>query len=144
MAVAHAAPLVLSLEGTMAAFETGREALRKFLEDAGAGAGALYRAELVFEELVTNIIRYAHAGSPEKRGPIQVTAGVHDSEILLTLEDDGAPFNPLQAPLAPPPASMKEAKLGGLGLRLVQSAAKRIAYERIDRHNRVTVVLGLS
>lgn len=144
MAVAPAGPLVLSLEGTTAAFETGRQALRKFLEDAGAGAGGLYRAELVFEELVTNIIRHAHAGSPGKRGPIQLSAGVHDAEIVLAIEDDGAPFNPLQAPLAPPPASMKEAKLGGLGLRLVKGVARRIAYERLDRHNRVTVVLGLN
>ena len=68
----------------------------------------------------------------------------HGSEIVLTIEDDGAPFNPLHAPLAPPSASIDEAKLGGLGLRLVQGAAKRIAYERRDRHNRVTVVLGLN
>jgi serine/threonine-protein kinase RsbW len=144
MAVAPAAPLLLSLEGTTAALETGRQALRKFLEDAGAGAGGLYRAELVFEELVTNIIRYAHAGSPAKRGPIQVSASVQDAEIVLTIEDDGAPFNPLQAPLAPPPASIEEAKLGWLGLRLVQGTARRIAYERRDLHNRVTVVLGLN
>ena len=137
------APLVLKLESSIAAFEAGREALQQFIEAAGAGEGALYRAELVFEELVVNVIRHGQGGREASGRTIDVSVWVRDEEIILTVEDDGPPFNPLEAPAPPRPASIEEARIGGLGLPLVRSAGKRLAYERRDGRNRVTVAIGL-
>jgi len=138
------APLVLRLERSIAGFEAGLRALQRFLDAAAAGPGGRYRTELVFEELVVNVIRHADTGPDPSGRPIDISARVRGDEIILTVEDDGDPFDPLQAPAPPRPSSIEEARIGGLGLPLVRGAARRLAYERLDGRNRVTVVIGRS
>ena len=62
-----------------------------------------------------------------------------NGEIRLIVEDDAPCFDPVQAPEIPLATSLDEAVIGGLGLRFIRHAAKRIAYERIANRNRVTV-----
>jgi anti-sigma regulatory factor (Ser/Thr protein kinase) len=54
------------------------------------------RAFLVFEEIVTNIIRYAFDDAKEH--PITVSFARSDSELLLTFEDDGRAFDHRKVP----------------------------------------------
>jgi anti-sigma regulatory factor (Ser/Thr protein kinase) len=135
-------PLTLRIEPSTAALEAGRQTLQKFLEDAGTGAGGRYRTELAFEELVVNVMRHGYRGGGTSGRPIDVRVGVRGEEIVLTIEDDADPFDPLQVPQAPRPGSIAQARIGGLGLQLVRSVAKQFDYERLDGRNRVTVAIG--
>jgi anti-sigma regulatory factor (Ser/Thr protein kinase) len=53
--------------------------------------------------------------------------------IDLTIEDDGAPFDPLAAPPPPAGGSLEEVQLGGLGIPMIRKLAARLAYEPMDR-----------
>jgi anti-sigma regulatory factor (Ser/Thr protein kinase) len=55
------------------------------------------------------------------------------------VEDRGSPFDPSQAVDAPRATRIEDARIGGLGLRLVRMAARRVHYERVGDKNRVTL-----
>jgi serine/threonine-protein kinase RsbW len=131
--------LILRLVNDLTSLEKGQHALRDFLSTAGTSARAVYQAELVFEELVTNVLRHAYAGRAPSLHAIDIVVSVEHEEIILVVADDGPPFNPVQMPMPPLPESLEGARIGGLGLRFIRAAAKRIEYERIADMNRVTV-----
>ena len=126
----------LSLEANPEALESGQAALTRFLAQAGASEKTVYNASLAFEELVSNVIRHAY---PSGHGPIDVIAEMEGAEVVLTVEDEGRPFNPLLAEEPAKPASVEEAQIGGWGISLVRMAATNIEYRRIDSRNRVRV-----
>jgi serine/threonine-protein kinase RsbW len=131
--------LHLRLGSATADLAAGQEALHAFLEAGDVGARALYRAELAFEELVTNVVRHGYGDRSPGTSAIDVTAEVYGDEIVLTVEDGGPPFDPSQAIDAPLPTRIEDARIGGLGLRLVRMAARRIDYERVGDRNRVII-----
>lgn len=94
-------------------------------------------AELCVDELVTNVVRYAW---PEgETHAVTLSLARSASEVEITLEDDGRPFDPNDAPVPPAPRSLEEAVPGGRGLMLVRAIAPRLRYERRDGRNRTTI-----
>ena len=128
--------LNLQIDANRTGLEEGQLALREFLEGRGSSERAMYHAELAFDELVTNIIKYAYRGLPR---PIDASAVIAGDQIVMTVEDDGPPFNPLDVADPGPPTSLETAGIGGVGLRLVRMASTLMEYERRDARNRVVV-----
>lgn len=134
--------LILRLVNDIASVVAGQRALREFLADAGASERAIFQCELAFEELVTNVINHAYADRAPSSQPIDVAVAIephNPDEIVMRVEDDGPPFDPARAPDRPPPASIEEARIGGLGLRFIRASTTRFDYERVGTRNRVTV-----
>jgi serine/threonine-protein kinase RsbW len=131
--------LLLQVANDTAGLEAGQRALHEFLEAEGASARGLYRTELAFEELVANVIRHGYDDRDMGAGPIDVSVRVRGEEIVLTVEDDGPPFNPLGVPEPTPPSTLEDSRIGGLGLPLVRMAATRMEYARSAGRNRVTI-----
>jgi len=102
---------------------------------------ARYHAELAFEEVVSNIMRY---GGAEGRSPdVAIAIAAEPEAIVLTFEDDGAPFDPLSRPAPARPASLDEAPLGGLGLLLLRKTSAHLHYVRTaDAKNRLIVTIA--
>jgi serine/threonine-protein kinase RsbW len=107
----------------------------------GLSESWLAGAELCLDELVTNVVRHAWTGGALQSLTVRIARIA--SELEITVEDDGRPFDPREAPLAPPPRSLEEAVPGGRGLMLVRGTAPRLAYERRDGVNRVTIAFPL-
>ena len=134
--------LKLAIPNSLPGLKEGQDALGKWLTASSVGQEVENRAFLVYDEIVTNIIRYAFDDGREHR--IGVDALLVDSELALTFEDDGRAFDPRRAPRPEPQTSLAKAQIGGRGLILVRKAAKRIDYERTQNgHNRLTVALAL-
>jgi anti-sigma regulatory factor (Ser/Thr protein kinase) len=102
----------------------------------GLSPARLDDAELCLDELVTNVIRYAWADPAGREVAVRVERT--PSELTVTIEDDGRPFDPRQAPAPTIPRSLDEAIPGGRGLMLVKAICQRLDYERRDGRNRVT------
>ena len=98
-------------------------------------------AELCVDELVTNVVRYAWP--EDEKHAVTVSVARSASEVEITIEDDGRPFDPNDAPTPPAHRSLEEAVPGGRGLMLVRAVAPRFRYERRDGRNRVTVAFPL-
>lgn len=130
-------PLRLSLVNDRSALEPAREAVLSFLGPHGLGRQVLFNAELILEEVLTNLIKYAFTDSAAQR--IELMLQLEPAGIILRFEDDGKPFNPLDVPPPAVPGSIEEAVPGGLGLVLVRRFAKSVDYERRDGRNRLTI-----
>jgi serine/threonine-protein kinase RsbW len=136
-----AAPAETCFPGTHGGFAAGFDWLRQRLDAEELGAAARYNVELVFEEIVANIVNYGAV--PGQDLQVHVTLQSLPATIVLTFEDNGVPFDPCQRTAAPVHAkSLEEAQIGGFGLILVRHAARSLTYERTaDGQNRVTVTL---
>ena len=111
--------------------------VNRFLEAAGIGGQAAYVANLALEELATNILKYGYDDAAVHE--IRLRVEIQPPVVRLILEDDGHPFNPLDLPEPDVHLPLEARPPGGLGLHLVRKLAERLAYERRDGRNRVTV-----
>jgi anti-sigma regulatory factor (Ser/Thr protein kinase) len=68
-----------------------------------------------------------------------VQADLSDGELVIEVEDDGRPFNPLQVPPPDLERPLAQRKVGGLGLHLVRELTSSIEYDRKDGKNRLVM-----
>ncbi len=131
----------LTIANNHAGLKDGLAWLGAWLKRHGAGEKTNDRAHLVFEEIVTNIIRYAFSDNSEH--PIAVGVRLEGGDVTLTFGDDGRPFDPRSEPSPPPPGSLEMAPIGGRGLLLVRRAARSLDYKRTkEGHNLLSVTLA--
>jgi serine/threonine-protein kinase RsbW len=134
--------LNLTVPNSLQGLKMGLDTLGEWLTRAHLGQEVENRAFLVFEEIVTNIIRYGFDDSLAHE--IKVAVLLKSAELTLTFDDDGRPFDPRSAPHPEPHRSLEKAPIGGRGLLLVRKLAKRLDYERTQNgRNRLTVVIPL-
>jgi anti-sigma regulatory factor (Ser/Thr protein kinase) len=123
------------------AFEQAFTELRRALDTCHVPARAHFHAELAFEEVVSNIIRHGcNDGCPHH---IDLSLACHADRIVITFDDDGLPFNPLERATPTLPKTLEEAPLGGLGLLLLRKTSTQLQYERLaDHKNRLIVTIA--
>jgi anti-sigma regulatory factor (Ser/Thr protein kinase) len=118
----------MRLGNGLAAIADGGPALAEFCTRARLSARVVNRIEVIFEEVVANIVR--HGFSPGSAQSIRVVAASEGDDVLLVFDDDGVPFDPTgQAP----PVSftrLADAQVGGLGVALVRRLARTVDYSR--------------
>lgn len=132
--------LELRFSGTRADFERAFGQLRGALDSVQLDAAPRYSVELVFEEIVANIVRHGAPDARKSELHVHVTLELGLELMRLTFEDDGVAFDPRARPDPPPPQSLDYR--GGFGLLLVRHAASSLDYQRLaDGRNRLTVVL---
>src|ERR1700759_789094 len=119
--------LELVLNNTLAAIEEGSARMLDFLAHPVLGEDAHNRLQVIFEELVANIVRHGFRGHSDQSIHVKIDRRPDTGE--LTFEDDGTPFNPLNVPAPRPYTSIENAKVGGLGISLVKKYSARLHYE---------------
>ena len=130
----------LLVSGGKAGFERAAAELALLLERCPATAPVRFRAEVIFEEVVTNVIR--HAYGDDSTGQIEIQFVCDDDAIRFVFWDDGPAFDPVARPEPPLPTSLEDAREGGLGIFLVRKMASRVDYERARGRNRLSVTLN--
>ncbi len=131
--------LHLAMVNEAGSVQAGQAALRAFLGGQGITGSGGFQAELAFEELVMNVLQHAYAGVPQGQAAIAACIVAGDTQIVVTIEDSGRPFDPVRSPEWPLPASLEQATPGGLGIRFVRASAARITHQRAGDTNRTTV-----
>ena len=112
-----------------------------FCETQGLRPDSIFSVNLALDEVVTNIIRYAHDDG--RRHPIVVGLTIEEDVLTAQVEDDGRAFNPLDAPPPDLDASMDDRPIGGLGIHLVRSVMTSVEYRRADGRNILTMTKKL-
>ena len=119
-----------------------REFVESFCGEAALGRDHCLRLNLVLEELFTNTVRHGHRGDSD--APIWVTLSAGRAGVHLTYEDAAPPFNPYGTPPnAPPDATVKMRKIGGLGVLLTRKLAASREYAYLYGRNRIRLALFL-
>jgi serine phosphatase RsbU (regulator of sigma subunit)/anti-sigma regulatory factor (Ser/Thr protein kinase) len=120
--------------------EIGRVKLhfKTFAEQNGISVQVRRKVNVVFDEMLNNIISYAFRDGNEHY--IQIRAELSQDRLSVTIEDDGIAFNPLDAESPDTDLSLEEREAGGLGIHVVRNVMDKVEYlRRIDK-NIVTLV----
>jgi len=102
---------------------------------AGLEAADMDKLDLVLEEILVNIARYAYE---EGGGEVDVAYSTHAGSLLVEVTDRGRSFNPLEA--APPDLALglADRQVGGLGVLLVKQIVGSLSYRRVDGQNKLS------
>lgn len=111
---------------------------RGHLEKLGLSEEMIYALQLTLEELASNSVKYGCKDRTD--GWVRITLQTDRQEFSLMIEDNGAPFDPLEAPAPKLTLPDCDRRPGGLGLHLVRHFADRFYYERVADINRVVFV----
>ncbi len=91
---------------------------------------------LALEEAIVNIINYAYSSD----GPLRVEMACGNSNFMVTLCDNGRPFNPLKQKESDLSDDLDTRKIGGLGIMLIKQLTTSLRYERSLGENRLTLI----
>jgi serine/threonine-protein kinase RsbW len=139
-AVTRHVQVQLHFPPTSHGFTHAFDELRHALTAGAVGRQATYSCELVFEEIVTNILKHAYLDGLEHE--IAVTLELANPLIVMRFEDDGRPFDPSRYPSQTPDRDLLTTRDGGRGLVLVRRAVRSLQYERTpESRNRLTVTV---
>jgi anti-sigma regulatory factor (Ser/Thr protein kinase) len=127
--------VVLRLSNKLLELDRLAEAVEAFGERHGFPRKMIYQVRLVLDELLTNVISYGFSDNTAHE--IEVEMRLVDSRLMLRIEDDAAPFDPLQAMTPDLTTTMEDRAIGGLGIHLVRKLMDSVRYERYDGKNRL-------
>lgn len=115
--------------------------LSRKVEEYGDAQGlpepTVFVINLALDELITNSVMHGFNGVGHPR--IDIILRVEGDSLLLTVQDNGAPFDPTDDTKPDLDSALEERRIGGLGLHLVKSFANRIHYEYVDGKNCLTL-----
>ena len=97
---------------------------------------------VVLDEAVSNAI--SHGYDAGVRGEIVVQMRRAPDRVLLEVEDDGRPFDPLQTPPPDLTLPLERRPIGGLGVHLIRNLMDEVSYARIGGRNVLKMVKRLS
>jgi serine/threonine-protein kinase RsbW len=97
-----------------------------------------YALRLCAEELLTNVVCH-NKGPCDAGGALRarVTLRATTDRVALTIEDNGVPFDIVNAPSKTADQSLDRIQPGGLGVGLVKRFASKLSYERTPDGNKV-------
>jgi sigma-B regulation protein RsbU (phosphoserine phosphatase) len=113
------------------------DSFNELAEQCGIPMPLSFRVNMVFDELLANII--SHAYTDEESHSIEIDITCSNDKLSITISDDGAPFNPFTREDPDITLSLDDREIGGLGIHLVKNAMDETIYQR--RHNRNVVIL---
>ncbi|MFW5836769.1 MAG: ATP-binding protein [Desulfovibrionaceae bacterium] len=101
--------------------------VESFGEEAGLPLPGVFKLNLALDELITNIVNH---GGMEASGTIDVRLSMENGLLTVEIEDQGRPFNPMQAETPDTECDMHEREVGGLGIHLTRQCMEEMHYER--------------
>ncbi len=115
------------------------QTLCRHLEDCGdvmeLPQKCLLEINLGLDELFTNIISYGFGDESEHQ--IKFSLAKDRETLVVQVEDDGIPFNPLDAADPVESQDLDSINIGGLGIHLVKKVMDDIDYQRVEGKNKL-------
>ncbi|MBR5108735.1 MAG: SpoIIE family protein phosphatase [Clostridia bacterium] len=108
------------------------------LDEAGCGKKEKKQISMAVEEIFVNIASYAYP-SEVTDGKVWVKTEVGHQSITITINDTGAPYNPLEKPDPDLSMDVEDRQYGGFGIFMVKNAMDDVCYERKDGLNTLTI-----
>ena len=125
------------LKNTLAELNTLCRNLEKYGNSIGLTPKCIFQINLALDELFTNIVSYSY--KDENTHWITISLSQTDNTLVISIEDSGAPFDPVSIEIPQPNTTIEDCSIGGLGLHLVRKMVDDIAYERQRGKNIITI-----
>lgn len=131
------AQVTVSFKNQLAEIERLGQVVTEFAERHHWSPQALFEVNVSLEEILTNVISYGYEDNQDHE--ITLRLAFTDGEMTAEIEDDGRPFNPLEAAEPDLNKPLEERDIGGLGIYLVRKFMTDLAYHRHEGKNRLTL-----
>ena len=136
-----AKPFHDKLPGRIESIRTLLDSVEEWAKAEGLPSKALFRLNLVLEELATNVVRHGYRDRPDAE--IDVSIVDDGAALTLTLRDQAEEFDPFSsAPKADVDEPVETRRMGGLGVHFVKTMAQSYTYKRHGDGNEIVVRLG--
>jgi len=100
-------------------------------------AGVVADVNVALDEVLTNIITYGY--DDDRVHEIRIRLTVDDDAIEAEVLDDGRPFDPTAISGPDRSTSLRERRVGGLGMHLVKNLMSEVVYSRSGDRNRLVL-----
>jgi len=127
----------LELRNSLSELDTLCRNLQQFGQSLGLSNKALFQICLAVEEIVSNIISYGYTDDAVHW--IKIAISHNQGTLIIRLEDDGIPFDPLLAEEPDCECPVEERKVGNLGIHLCKKVMDEMIYERCGNKNVLTL-----
>ena len=126
-----------SMSNTVASLKQCQRALENSEVYQQMPSSLRFVTELILDELASNTIKYGGPG----RHTIDMRVHFDGEELLVTLEDDGLPFNPWEAaPMGDlETENIQDLAIGGRGIHMLRQATDERRYEYTNGKNVITL-----
>lgn len=114
------------------------ESFEAFGEKHELSFGVIQKFNIALDELLNNIISYGF--QDELEHDIAVDVELRNERLIITLTDDGVPFNPFRNDPPDTKLSIDERNIGGLGIHIVKNLVDEYDYKRHADKNIITLV----
>jgi anti-anti-sigma factor len=127
----------MSIDADLREVEALNAAVGDFADAQGLPTALRRSLHVVLDELLTNTVLYGLVG--REGGWADVALAIDGDRLVLTLRDNGSPFDPFALPAPDTTLSVDERPIGGLGIHLVRQLMDEVGYTRDGDTNVVTL-----
>ncbi|MDB4539244.1 SpoIIE family protein phosphatase [Saprospiraceae bacterium] len=93
---------------------------------------------IVLDEILSNVISYGY--EDDKSHKIDVEFKIENFKLVITIVDEGIPFNPFRNDPPDTMLSLDERNIGGLGIHLIKNLSDEYNYQRQADKNIITLI----
>lgn len=129
--------ILFELKNSLSELDTLDQKFRQFAKRLGLTEKCYHEINLVLEELFTNIISYGYTDTAEHL--IKIAISHESGTLVILIEDDGVPFNPLDAEDLDLECPLEKRKTGGLGIHLTKTLVDDMVHRRCGNRNILTL-----
>lgn len=104
-----------------------RDFVAQVARKGGFNDKEIYSIQLAADEAATNIIEHAYAGISD--GNLDITCEMRSETMIITMRDNGAPFDPSTVKQPNIKANLSDRQIGGLGVYLMRKIMDEVRYE---------------
>lgn len=121
------------LKNKIEEISTLAENIEKFAADNNLPGEMAFQVNLSLDELLTNTISYGFPAGGEHEITVEIVLA--GDMLVITTQDDGLAFNPLEQSEPDLSQDIEERPIGGLGIHLVRNMMDNIEYRREANKN---------
>jgi anti-sigma regulatory factor (Ser/Thr protein kinase) len=125
------------LKNDLSELKTLRRHLKKCAQVIGLSEECFFDINISLDELFTNIVSYGFEDDLEHS--ITFTLNMDIDKLVICVQDDGIPFNPLEVKEPEVPVDQCDFKIGGLGIFITRKLMDDICYKRESGKNKLTL-----
>ena len=127
----------LTLKSDLADLEKLRSFMEEIREGLSVSKKCQFQINLALEEAFSNVLSYGFRKHTGRFMKIAITTA--QGALNVRVEDDGTPFNPLNAKEPTLQYDIENCGIGGLGIDLIKKVMDDVRYERYRNKNVLTM-----
>ena len=116
----------LKVEAALENLSVISSAVSEVMKQAKIDAAIIFGVILSVDEACTNIVLYAY---PEQKGYIRLTCWLEHDDFVISIGDEGKPFDPCSVPPPELDVDLDDRRVGGLGIYFMRKFMDEISYK---------------